>query len=254
MINYDNKILNSDTIGEIVRLQYRNIDPSRSGGVTLRNIVDTFTTLDEAISDLSSSSENEIFGENNDDNDDDHDDHDGDEENNTSLQSDKNLHEKTESDTKRKSSEAGCSEQNITFPEESEFIKRMKMNTPPAVQHFLSSQSSSSDLWETVSTSDSSMSSDDHDYNDSDSLVSSGIDDPNDSSTDEFGRIYNSVFNRDDIDDSDDTNSEVARELLLYRFLSERKENELSKLLKSKIDLLPVPAMLKKFLNYNKED
>ncbi|XP_016661724.1 protein-L-isoaspartate O-methyltransferase domain-containing protein 1-like isoform X2 [Acyrthosiphon pisum] len=51
-----------------------------------------------------------------------------------------------------------------------------------------------------------------------------------------------------------DTDDEIAEEFIKYRFLSNRKENELSKLLKIKINLLPVPAKLKVFLNYNRDD
>lgn len=258
--SYDQKFFNSgDPLSEFVRIQYGAND---RGMVSLRNIVDTFAGLDEAISDLGSTSGNEAIDEDNDDdnsgeNDDDDDEDDVDyvEEKNTSEQCDKSLPKKTESETKRKSSEAGCSEQNKTLPEKPENTKRMRMSTSTStVTNFLNSQSanSSSDFWETMS-SDSSEPDNDEDENldGSDSWVSSEENDHNDD--DEFGGIYNSLVNGEDDYDSD-TDSDVARELILYRFLSERKENELSKLLKVKIDLLPVPAMLKLFLNYNKED
>jgi len=258
--SYDQKFFSSeDPLSQFVRIQYGAND---RGMVSLRNIVDTFAGLDEAISDLGSTSGNEAIEEDNDDNnsgDNDDDDDDGDdadyvdyvEEKNTSEQCDKGLPKKTESDSKRKSSEAGCSEQNKTLPDKPENTKRMRMNTSSStVTNLLNSQStnSSSDFWETMS-SDSSEPDDDDDLDDSDSWVSSEENDHDD----EFGGIYNSLFNNEDNYDSD-TDSEVARELILYRFLNERKENELSKLLKGKIDLLPVPAMLKLFLNYNKGD
>jgi len=250
--SYDDNFFNTNSLGQIVRLQYGPTETNR-GMITLRNIVETFAGLDEALSDGGSTSGNETIEEDNDD-DNNGDDGDGDEEKNTSEQCDKSLHQKTESkeDTKRKSSEAGCSDQNKTLAENPENTKRMKMNTPSTVKHFLNSQSTtcSNDLWETIS-SDSSEPDDDLNLNDSDSWVSSEENDHNGLRHDDFGGIYNSLFN-DGVHDSD-TDSEIARELLLYRFLSERKENELSKLLKSKIDLLPIPSMLKQFLNYNKD-
>jgi len=255
--SYDQKFFSSeDPLSQFVRIQY---GANERGMISLRNIVDTFAGLDEAISDTGSTSGNEDIDEDNvddnsgdNDDDDDEDDVDYVEEKNTSEQCDESLPKKTESDTKRKSSEAGCSEQNKTLPEKPENTKRMKMNTSTSTEtNHLNSQStnSSRNFWETMSGASSEP--DDDDLDDSDSWVSSEENDNNDD--DEFGGIYNSLVNGEDNYDSD-TDSEVARELILYRFLSERKENELSKLLKGKIDLLPVPAMLKLYLNYNKAD
>lgn len=255
--SYDQKFFNNeDPVNQFVRVQYGAAD---RGMVSLRNIVDTFAGLDEAISDLGSTSGNEAIEE---DNDDDSSDDDNDAaaaaapapaparapapyyivNGEKRKKSAKSLLKKTESDAKRKSSEAGCSEQNKTLPEKPESTKRMRMNTSSSTAtNLLNSQStnSSGDFWETMS-SESSESDDD-----SDSWVISDDDD------EDFGGMYNSLFNEEDNYDSD-TDSEVARELILYRFLSERRENELSKLLKVKIDLLPVPALIKLFLNYSK--
>jgi len=264
---YDQKFLSSeDPLSQFVRIQYGASD---RGMVSLRNIIDTFAGLDEAISDLGSTSENEAIEEDNDNNNsgnDDEDDHDSvvEEENDNSNNSnndddeddhvveeestsqllDKCVLKKTESDTKRKSSEAGCSEENKTSPENT---KRMRMNTPSSVlANLLNGQPThSGDFCESSDSSES-----DDDLNDSDNWMSSEENDHND---DDFSGIYNSLVNGEDNYDSD-TDSEVASELILYRFLSERKDNEFSKLLKGKIDLLPVPTMLKLFLNYNKED
>lgn len=252
--NYDDKFFNTQSLSQIARLQY-GIEANR-GMISLGNLVDAFAGLDEAISDGGSTSGgNESIEEDNDD-DDNGDDGDGNKEKNTSEQCDKSLHQKTESkeDTKRKSSEAGCSDQNKTLAENPENTKRMKMNTPSTVNNFLNSQSttSSNELWETMS-SDSSEPDDDFNLDDSDNWVSSEDNDHNGLRHDDLGGVvYNSLFN-DGVHDSD-TDSEVSRDFVLYRFLSERKENELSKLMKGKIDLLPIPAMLKQFLNYNKED
>ncbi|XP_022164021.1 protein-L-isoaspartate O-methyltransferase domain-containing protein 2-like [Myzus persicae] len=248
--SYDDKFFNSDPLSQFVRIQY---GATEGGMVSLRNIVDTFAGLDEAISDLGSTSENEAVDEDNNGND-----RDDDEEKNTSEQRDKSLPKKTESDAKRKSSEAGCSEQNKTSPGKPENTKRMRMNTSSSTaKSFLNSQStnSGSSLWDTLSSdsSDSDDSDDGRNLIDPEWLASMRNNAPNGLRHDDFGGIYNSLFNGDNIHDSD-TESDIARELVLYRFLNERKENELSKFLKGKIDKLPIPAMLKQFLNYNKED
>jgi len=93
------------------------------------------------------------------------------------------------------------------------------------------SSNSSSDSWETVSNDSSESVDEENNHNGEDG-------------------IYNTLVDGE-IDYGSDTDSEVAREFIKYRFLSNRKENELSKLLKIKINLLPVPAMLKVFLNHN---
>jgi len=161
-----------------------------------------------------------------DDDDDDADDDDDDDndvvEKNTSEQCAKSSLKITESDAKRKSSEAGCSEENKTLPGNPENTKRIRMNSlSSTVTNLLKSQSanSSSNSWETMSN-DSSQPDDKDNY-----------DIGND-------RIYNSLVHGQ-IEYDSDTDSEVARELIKYCFLSKHNENELSKLLKDKIDLLP---------------
>jgi len=254
--SYDQKFFSlDDPSGHFVRVQY---GATGNGLVNLRSIVDTFAGLDEAISDVGSTSDTEANGGNNDgDNssvydDDDDDDEDGDdnnEEKNTSKQCDKRLLKKVESDTKRKSSEAGCSEQNKTLPGKPENTKRMKMNTSSAVKNLENSLS-------TDSTSDSSIFSDlpsDDDDGDSESWVSTDDNDDSPMQNRNFGGMYNSLFHGDSSHDSSDSDCEAARDLELYRFLGERKDNQLSQLLKVNIDKLPVPILLKQFLNYKKK-
>ncbi|CAH1736527.1 unnamed protein product [Aphis gossypii] len=257
--SYDQKFFSlDDPSGHFVRIQY---GATGDGLVNLRSIVDTFAGLDEAISDVGSTSETEANGGNNDgdnnsvnddDDDDDDDNDDNNEEKNTSKQCDKHLLNKVESDTKRKSSEAGCSEQNKTLPGKPENTKRMKMNTSSAVKNLENSLS-------TDSTSDSSIFSDlpsdddEDDDGDSESWVSTDDNDDGPMQNRNFGGIYNSLFHGDSSPDSSDSDCEAARDLELYRFLGERKDNRLSQLLKVNIDKLPVPILLKQFLNYKKK-
>jgi len=257
--SYDQKFFNTDDpLGQFVRLQY---GATEEGMVSLRNIVDTFAGLDEAISDVGSTSETEANREDNDgdnnsddddDDDDDEEDDDDNEEKNTSEQRDKFLHKKVKLDTKRKSSEAGCSKQNRTLPGRPKNSKRMRMNTSSTVKNHNNSQSSNSTsdlLWDTMSSDSSSDDGDD----DSLSWLSTEDNDDNRTRNRHFGGMYNSLFDGDDNSSHEsDSESEAARDLVLYRFLSERKDNELSKLLKVKIDLLPIPILLKLFLNYIK--
>lgn len=256
--SYDQKFFGiDDPSGHVVRIQY---GATGDGLVNLRSIVDTFAGLDDAISDVGSTSETEANSGNNDDdnnsdsdNDDDDDDING--EKNTSKQCDKRLPKKVESDTKRKSSEAGCSEQNKTLPGKPENTKRMKMNTSSAVKNLENSLS-------TDSTSDSSIfsdlpSDDDEDDDDSESWVSTDDNDDSQLRNRRFDGIYNSLFHgdssHDSSHDSSDSDCEAARDLELYHFFSERKDNRLSQLLKINIDKLPVPVLLKRFLNYKKK-
>ncbi|XP_060873644.1 protein-L-isoaspartate O-methyltransferase domain-containing protein 1-like [Metopolophium dirhodum] len=153
-------------------------------------------------------------------------------------------------DQKRKSLEAGCSEQNKTLPENLETTKKMRMNTlSSTVTNLLNSEFTNSSYSKhfrrmSITSSDSS------DFDDSDS-DSCELSDENTHNGDDKGYWW--LPHRDIYYYSNNV-SEEARELILYRFLGERRENELSKLLKVKIDQLQVPAKLKLFLNYNKED
>lgn len=236
----------NDPSSQFIRLQ---CGATGDGLVNLQSIVDTFAGLDEAISDVGSTSETEVNGGNNGDNNSDNDD-DNNEVKNTSKQCDKRLLKKVESDSKRKSSEAGCSEQNKTLPGKPENTKRMKMNTSSTVEIFENSLSTDNISMSSIMFSDSSSSDDD----DSESWVST--DDDNDDSpipNGNFGRVYNSLFHGDSShDSSDDSDCEAARDSELYCFLNERKDNQLSQLLKIHIDKLPIPVLLKRFLNYKK--
>uniref|UniRef100_A0A2H8U1W3 Protein-L-isoaspartate O-methyltransferase domain-containing protein 2 n=1 Tax=Melanaphis sacchari TaxID=742174 RepID=A0A2H8U1W3_9HEMI len=272
--SYDQKFFNiDDPSGQFVRVQY---GPTEGGIVNLRNIVDTFAGLDEAISDVGSTSENEVISDvnssisetealsdvsltsgteaNREDNDndgdcdyDDDDDNDDDAKENKSKQCDKRLQKKTESDTKRKSSEAGCSEENKTLPGKSENRKKMRMNISSTAKNRQNNQLNNrrnSDLWVVEDYASNKSSSDDR------LSWTSNEDNANNVRNRNFD--VSSLLDVDNSHESD-SDGEAARELILYRFLSERKDNELSKLLKVKIDLLPVPNMLKTFLNYYKK-
>lgn len=247
--SYDQKFFNpDDPSAQFVRLQY---GATGDGLINLRSIVDTFAGLDEAISDVGSTSETEANDGNNDgDNNSDNDDvDDNNEENNTNKQCDKHLLKKGESDTKRKSSDAGCSEQNKTLPGKPENTKRMKMNTSSAVKNLKNSPSTDSDSDSSIF---STLRSDDDD-SDSDSWLSTDDNDDSPTLNRDFDGIYNSLFHSDSSHDSSDSDCEATKDLELYRFNSERKDNRLSQLLKIKIDMLPVPVLLKRFLNYKKK-
>jgi len=253
--DYDKTIFDADdSSGQFVRVQY---GATEDGLVNLQSIVDTFAGLDEAISDVGSTSETEINGGNNDgdnNSDSDNDDNDNNEVKNTSKHCDKRLIKKIESEAKRKSSEAGCSEQNKILPEKPENTKRMKMNTSVAVNNLKNSPSTDSTSNSSI-LSDSPSDNDEDEHGDSESWVST--DDDSFMQNRHFGGIYNSLFHgssRGNNHASSDINDcEAARELEFYRFYIERKDNRLSQLLRTKIDMLPVPALLKRFLNYIKE-
>jgi len=197
-----------------VSFDQKLLDEARRGMLSLRSVVDMISNPET--SDVDSTSGNEANEENNDVDV---------EEKNTSEQYDKSLLKKTASDTKRKTSEAGCSsEQNNTLPVESENTKRMRMNTVSSTDNDLSDYKPTHLEFLECMLNESPESSD---------------------------------FDDDLVDDEIDDDSDTAYEATYrykYRFLSNRKENEMSKLLKDKINLLPLPAMLKMFLNYNKDD
>lgn len=229
-----------DPFTQFVRIQY---GVSEEGLISLRNIVNTFAGMEDAISDISSESEEE------------------DDDISQSDESDSSIYPESIDDetvvqneqasddsVKRKSLESGSSEQSKTSIDP-ENPKRMKMeSTPQNVESLPSTSSpSESDLWETISQTSESSSVD----IDSDSWISSADNNGRhiDATDGIMGVVYNSLFNND----SDESESDEihARDSLLYHFTVERQNNKLSQLLKVKIDLLPVPNSMKLYLNYN---
>lgn len=176
-------------------------------------------------------------------------------ERNQSLQ---NKEQASDDSMKRKLSEAGGSVQNETSTEtgtDVENPKRMKMNKSPRKTESAPSTSSHSpsDLWETISTDSSASSVSSYLQADSLSWVSS-LDGERDENIEPGGRnFYNSLLSHDSSDEDDSSESERQNEQQMkkFSFINQRQENELSKLLKGKIDSLPIPTPLKVFLNYN---
>lgn len=67
--------------------------------------------------------------------------------------------------------------------------------------------------------------------------------------------VVNSYFFHDRTEMNDENEHFLANEELMgYRFVTDRKENEFSKLLKVEINSLPIPNPLKVYLNYNRID
>lgn len=247
----------NDQLARFVRLQY---DVSNEGLNSIRNIVESFTGVDEALSETESTSDEELI--------DDEVDIDGERLENHDLES---LHElataaHVEEPAKRKSLEAGSSVQNkIETETNTENPKRMKMDSSIHEIEDLSSVSSPSDLWETISTDtsvpndvarlDTTIEEEDDEENDDND------DDDDDDEIDDYRledrihriRMLNTII--EETTDSDDSNdSEAVREISKYQFISDRRENKLSVLLMAKIELLPLPKSLKIFLNYNRID
>lgn len=223
----------------------------------LQNIVDfvdTFAALDNALSDIDSESDGEFNDLRDIDN---VDEIDGNESDHDNESTNENIEcpdspsstptETSDESTKRKSVEAGSSVQNESLVEE-ENPKRMRMNLSSNRIEGQPSTSSDggSDLWETMSSHSSRSSSTpvDTDANN----------DTNVFPTHRLGGLYQSLFEPDLSEEESDTSSEDARDLINYKFAGDSKENKLSTLLKVKIDLLPIPVSLKRFLNYNRCD
>ncbi|XP_060857352.1 protein-L-isoaspartate O-methyltransferase domain-containing protein 2-like [Metopolophium dirhodum] len=220
---YNQTFFSSDPMGHILE-EYATIGET----ISIQNYIEDSK---EETSDLDtgSGSGNEAIEEDNDDS------NNGDdvEEKNTTEQCDKSLLKKTASDNKRKASEAECSEQNKTLPEKPENTKRKRMNSLSSTVKNLSSNHSTNscdDFLETMSNDSSESDDEENDQNGEDGFYNALVDDHV-----KFTCYYSNEF---------------TRELIKYGFLSNRKENNLSKLLKFKINLLPLPAMLKVFLNY----
>lgn len=227
-LNYE-----EDALTQFVRVQYGVSD---EGLISLRNIINTFAGSENAISDISSESEEEF------EEDSDSDSYPDSVDDETVVQSE----QASDESAKRKSLEAGSSEQRKT-PIDQENPKRMRMETTPQNVESVPSTSSpsGSDLWETISESSESSAVD------SESWVSSVDNNVRhiEAADGIMGVVYDSLFNNDS-DESDSEHSH-AEESLQYHFIVERQENKLSQLLKVKIDLLPVPNVLKVYLNYN---
>lgn len=271
MVLYTNEVIPDidDPLSAISHMQY---------GVTgeelasLRNIVQTFVGLDDVMSDDDDDlddldNDNDV---NNDDNDVNNDDNE-----NELEQDDQGADESpTEETIKRKLPETGSAEQKKPISKENS--KRMKMNlsTLSSASAPSTSSHSNSDLWETVSTAGTSRSSVIHN-DDSESWISSVEDnldenngsDDDDSDDDEEETdivlracshiLFDQFSDDDDINSAgvdSDTDSEASRNAIMFSFKTERKENELSKKIKSQIDSLPLPGPLKRFLNYNRVD
>jgi hypothetical protein len=156
-------------------------------------------------------------------------------------------HEKLSDETsKRKSPEAGCSESSRTM-EETENSKRMKMNlasTPSCADDSSAlTFSDASDLWDTYSsTSESSLASNDSFLPATEIIEQMYAEE--ETFSDFFEHYQNITRN------NANNGGESSNELDKFKFIRDCKENELSKLLKDKIDSLPIPVPLKHFLNY----
>lgn len=140
-----------------------------------------------------------------------------------------------EESVKRKSEEPGCSKQNHTpvTSAEAENSKRMKMTSSST------SSQCDTDLWETISSS-------------SRTSIFEGFDnfEDSDSSEEYVEDDHDSISS----DDNDDMINESGIKKNKYNFIFEHNKNDLSKLLKAKIDSLQLPGLLKRFLNYNRTD
>ncbi|VVC36174.1 S-adenosyl-L-methionine-dependent methyltransferase [Cinara cedri] len=242
VINPD-KRFGIDPFNQFVRIQYGG-DPEET--LHLQNIVNTITGLNDSSSDESSVIEEEEFM-----NDEDIIDSDNDEEENNMAEA------LSDESCKRKSSEAGCSNQHKTSTE-SENPKRMRMNSTTLSLPSTSSQTIS-DLWETISTDTTRSSVLNND--DNVSWISSIDSNEYEGFFGESPRnhyingVYRSLFdNLDRSSNESEDNSEATSDLTKYSFISDYRFNELSKRLKETIYSLSIPTRLKLFLNYNRID
>lgn len=164
--------------------------------------------------------------------------------------------ELSDESTKRKSQDNNCSEQQSVSSAETttENPKRMKLDSLSSQNNESvspSSSNNSSESWETLSTTDSSVSSslchtcDDDSVSWPSCLDMIREEDHDGSSSNDEDNLGNN--------DHDCTEEEVG-EWDMCNFNSNYKENELSKQLKIQIDSLEIPIPLKRFLNYNRTD
>jgi len=162
---------------------------------------------------------------------------------------------------KRKSQDHAEGSEPNTASAATKYSKRMKMDS--ASQNSESESSTSpevgSDSWTTLSTDPevlvSDLSGEDEEYiNDDYGDDSYDSDDDIDyEGFNNMSRVVNSFLCNGRPDDE----AELCvpdKEQWAYRFATDRKENELSKLLKVEIDSLPIPNPLKLYLNYNRID
>lgn len=247
------RINTQEQLVQLIRVQCGlNADDRRlnvEGLIGLRSLFETFSRLDETMSDDTNSvSDNDL---------------------NDSLNSLEELDVGSDSDdsfseyrksftlpghqeklsdetTKRKSPEAGCSESPRTM-EKTENSKRMKMNlssSQSSSDDSTSTYSDVSDAWDTCSSTSSNSSFTTNNSFLPTAEVVEQICEGEETANDVFEDYENETCSSD----SDD--QEPPDDLDMYKFISDCKENELSKLLKDKIDSLPIPVPLKKFLNY----
>lgn len=217
------------------------------------HFVDTFAVLEGAISDTGSESEvsDEIDENSEIEEDENNDEHATVKDEHSLNSSSRTFTDTSDESTKRKSLEAGTSEQNKTVAEK-ENPKRMKMNSTQKTEDVPSTSSySDSDLWETISSNStrSSLHSED-----TESWVSSTADDADNNiyHGQQPMNAWDYLNNPESSMEESDTDSEDIADLSMYKFINGRTENELSILLKDRINSLPIPVQLKHFLNYNK--
>ncbi|XP_050435906.1 uncharacterized protein LOC126842794 [Adelges cooleyi] len=256
-----------DPLTQFVRLRFGG---SEEGLASFRNIVDTLVGLED-MSETPSISEDDDDDDENDDDDDVDDDNDDDEEDfpvedsvgyeelaEAICEAEEEVEEsniiesperQSDDSTKRKSPEAEVSDAS-KVQAEVENPKRIKLNSSTSTNSNEPSTSShnTSDMWETVSTESSHRSL--HNEDSGASWFSSVANDDGEEE-DNFSFINNDRYSDDSDSDSD---SESKVDTILYSFKSDCKENPWSKMLKDKINDLPIPVPLKHFLNYHRVD
>lgn len=222
------------------------------------HFVDTFAILEGAISDVGSESEDEIVNSETEEEDENNDRHRTVEDEHGLNPSSRTFTDTTDESAKRKSLEAGTSDQNKTV-EDKENPKRMKMDSTQKSEGVPSTSSDGdSDLWETISSSSTQFS---FDSEAAESWVSPSARDIDNNI--EHGLPMNPWYysnnpessldeEEEEEEEESDTDSEDSADSFTYKFINGRTENELSILLKDKINSLPIPVQLKHFLNYNR--
>lgn len=217
-----------------VRIQY---DEAVDGSVpNLHNIINSFVGLEDMLDSESTSSgeydyddslsESEELDDNNT------------ETLATTSAQDTNSLSTNEESAKRKSDEPGCSKQNHTSAE-AENTKRMKMTSENSKDVSSTSSQCDTDLWETMSSTSRT------------SLFEGFEDSVDGDSSDGYVENDHDSISSNDIDDMID---EATVKKNKYNFIFEHNKNDLSILLKAKIDSLQLPGLLRRFLNYNRTD
>ncbi|XP_050533473.1 protein-L-isoaspartate O-methyltransferase domain-containing protein 1-like [Daktulosphaira vitifoliae] len=236
-----------DPVSQFVNLRFG----SEVGIVSLHNIIDglvDFDTVTDSVSDSDEEvSENIEFSEDYDES--------GEEERSFVINENESLLEipeqQSDDSTKRKSPDTEFSDK-IKAQTETNNSKRLKMNESNLSGSIEPSTSSSShnnsDMWETMSTGETSPKSATFNHEDSEVSWFSSID--NEGEESEVEHDCSCCYDSND----SEAGRESKVETIMYKFVSESKENEWSKLLKEKINELPIPVSLKNFLNYNRVD